>query len=525
MKTRHRSRQHSPAHGKHRQVVPRSIPAGAAELEIRFEVPEGAWEALAQEMSGFDTHALALHATYADTPGRDLARAGVALRVRLEGDRRVQTLKSPGANALERLEDEVALGRAHDDQPWPAPDLNRHQSAAVQHVMRAALGLGSGEPLPAVAPVFEVKVRRRVRRIAHGTSVIELALDDGLLLASGRRRPIRELELELVEGNTRDLVALARRWRERWGLWVRMTSKAVRGDSLASGGIAGPPVAAAVPRVTRKQDTSEFTAAVLRACLDQVMGNASEVAAGSAADDHIHQLRVGLRRLRTALRELPALASEGERFEPVLVTVFRGLGERRDRTHVLRRIQPLVEAAGGMPLRVPPDFDEGVDPVDLVRRGDFQDAMLGLLERAQEVRSDPRQPVRRTVRAHLQKLHDQVTREGRHFTRLSEERQHRVRKRLKRLRYLSEFVAPLYSAESVRHYLAGVKPAQEALGDYNDEVMAQSLYEELVGSDPGAQFGVDWLRSRRGEQAKVCRATLRKLQSHRPFWAKRCGGS
>ncbi len=521
MKARHRSRQHSRAHGKHRQVVQRSIPAGAAELEIKFEVPEGAWEALAREMSGFDTHAVALHATYADTPGRDLARAGLGLRVRFEGDRWVQTLKAPGAHALERLEDEVALGPAHDDQPRPSPDLKRHPSVAVQQVMRAALGLGSGEPLPAVAPVFEVKVQRRVRRIAHGASVIELALDDGQLLASGCERPIRELELELIEGNTRDLVALARRWRERWGLWVRTTSKTVRGNSLASGELAGPPVAAAVPRVTRKQDMGAFTGAVLQACLDQVMGNASEVAAGSAADDHIHQLRVGLRRLRTALRELPALARERERFEPVLMGVFRGLGERRDRTHVLRRIQPLVEAAGGMPLRVPPDFDKGVDPVDLVRRGDFQDAMLGLLERAQEVRTDPRQPVRRTVRAHLQKLHEQVTREGRHFTRLSEERQHRVRKRLKRLRYLSEFVAPLYCAKSVRQYLAGVKPAQEALGDYNDEVMAQSLYEELVGSDPGAQFGVEWLRSRRGDQAKACRATLRELKSHRPFWVKR----
>lgn len=509
-------------HGNTRKrvgVAARALPVDG-EREVKFEVPEGAWDALAGEMASADVRVVPLHAIYMDTRDRKLARARMGLRVRLEGDRWVQTLKAPGRSALDRVEDEVGLGPAQDGAAPPAVDLARHRSTTAREALRAALGTGEGEPLPAVEPLFEVKVQRRVRRIAQGRSLIELALDEGELVAGGQRRPVRELELELVEGDMRDLLAVARNWRERWGLWLSTASKAARGNWLLSGERYGPAVGAAALRLPTRPRMGEFTAAVLHSCLEQVMGNASQVAAGSLDDAHVHQLRVGLRRLRTALRELPTLASDRKRFEPALVGVFRGLGERRDRTHVLRQIQPLIEAAGGTPVRMPAGFDEGADPGELVRGNDFQDSMLGLLASAEQARRSAGDPVRRTVRVSLARLHKQVTRDGGRFTRLSEERQHSVRKRLKRLRYLSEFVAPLYPAEAVKRYLAGVKPAQEALGQYNDEIMAQHLYEEMVGSDPGARFGVEWLQARRKGEAKACRKSLRELERHRPFWNK-----
>ncbi|HSW18484.1 MAG TPA: CHAD domain-containing protein, partial [Ramlibacter sp.] len=282
-----------------------------------------------------------------------------------------------------------------------------------------------------------------------------------------------------------------------------------------------PAVAAAALQLRAKPRMGEFTAAVLHECMAQVVGNASEIAAGSLADEHVHQVRVGLRRLRTALRELPGLSGARESFEPVLVRVFQGLGERRDRTHVLRTIAPQVEAAGGPPLRVPAHFHEGADAGELVRASDFQDALLALFDHAEEARRTRGEPVRRAMRPPLDKLQKQVTREGRRFTRLAQEEQHQVRKRLKRLRYLSEFVAPLFSKKSVQRYLAGVKPAQEALGLYNDEIIAQAIYEELEASDPGARFGALWLQSRRAGEAKSCRKSLRALESAQAFWEKR----
>lgn len=494
--------------------------AAAVECELKFGVPDEAWDPLVRELSGPDTRLLPLHAVYQDVPGGALARAAIALRVRREPAGWIQTLKTPGVHSLGRLEDEVALGGGDDATP-PKADLQRHTLPTAQAVLRTALGLGKAEPLPAVLPVFEVKVQRRTRRIMQGRSVIEVALDEGHVQANGRRRTVRELELELVDGNVRDLLAMARKWRERWGLWLSTASKAARGDRLAQGDLYGPPVGAVPPALPGKPRMGPFTAAVLDACLAQVMGNASEVAAGSQADDHVHQVRVGLRRLRTALRELPTLAGDRKRFEPVLVNVFRGLGERRDRTHVLRTIAPLVEAAGGRPLRVPAGFHDGADPGALVRGADFQDALLRLLDRAEELRRQEGEPVRRTLREHLKRLHKQVTREGRRFTRLSQDSQHGVRKRLKRLRYLGEFAAPLFPSKAVERYLACLKPAQDALGQYNDEIMAEELYEELVGADPGARFGAEWLRSRRSGEASKCGKSLRKLEKARPFWKKR----
>lgn len=506
-------------HAKQRRADKPTRPAGV-EREIKFEIPQHTLAALVAEMSSEGDDTVTLHAVYQDFPGRELARAGVALRVRREGDLWIQTLKAPGAHALERVEDEVVLGPATEGGAPPAADLARHVSRAAQAALRSAIDPAAGPGMPAVHPVFEVKVLRRRRKIRHGASLVEIALDEGELLAAGRKRPVHELELELVEGHVGDLLALARIWRQRWDLCLNTASKAARGNRLASGNLFGPAVGASAPRLPAKVRMGEFTAAVLDACLAQVMGNASEIAGGGLGDEHVHQLRVGLRRLRTALRDLPSLAVVRGQVETVLVDVFRGLGERRDRTHVLRTIQPLIQAAGGKPLRIPAAFHEGADPGELVRSSDFQDAILRLLASAERARSTPGDPVKRTLRPQLAKLHKQVTQEGRHFTRLSEDDQHSVRKRLKRLRYLSEFVAPLYPRKDVQRYVSAIKPAQEALGQYNDEIMAQGLYEELSATEPSARFGVQWLQSRRESEARACRKSLRKLNGSRPFWEK-----
>lgn len=494
--------------------------ANRVEREIKLQVPDHSWEGLLKEMSGPDAQAQDLHAIYYDTTAGALGQAKVALRLRREGRQWVQTLKAPGPHALERVEDEVVVGPALEGQT-PSIDLERHRSVQSRDALRAALRVREGDPFPALQPVFEVKVRRWIRRVVQGRSVIELALDDGQLLAGGRARSVRELEIELERGNASDLLALAARWRRRWRLWISTPSKAARAQRLASGELYAPPTSAAPPKVPGKPDLGMLTAAVLDACLEQVLANASEVAAGSHGDDHVHQLRVGLRRLRTAMRELPDLQEVARRHGPTLVEVFRQLGERRDRTHVLRKIQPLVEAAGGAPLRVPPGFHEGPDPSALVRGDAFQEALMGLLARSEQLRTGGgKGGVRRTLRAHLSKLHGQVTREGRRFTRLTQDDQHRVRKRLKRLRYLSEFAAPLFASSPVQRYLAQLKPAQDALGQYNDEIMAQGLYEELVGSDAGARFGAQWLQKRRGGEARACRRTLRAMEDAEPFWKK-----
>ena len=55
-------------------------------------------------------------------------------------------------------------------------------------------------------------------------------------------------------------------------------------------------------------------------------------------------------------------------------------------------------------------------------------------------------------------------RDGRKFEKLATERQHRVRKRLKRLRYLGEFLAPLFGKDDTEAFLARLKPCRMPWG-------------------------------------------------------------
>lgn len=489
-----------------------------SEFEIKLAVPAAARPGLLKELSGGKVETVPLHAIYFDTPGCALSARQVSLRVRREGGVWVQTLKAPGDSTLDRFEDDVPLGAATARKAPPRADPGRHTDARAVEVIRSALGKDQED---ALQPVFEVTVERRVRRIERGGSVVELAFDEGELRAQGRKAPVCELELELVEGDRQELLMLARRWRMQWDLWLSTSSKARRGQRLAAGERFCEPVNASPPVLDRMKPTrGDFLGAVLDACLNQVLANAGEIAAGSRADEHIHQLRVGLRRLRTALRELPALRDAGEAVEPALLGVFRPLGEWRDRSHVLRAIEPKIEAAGGRPVRFPAGFQEDRDPAQLVHGPAFQDALLRLLSLAESVRGDDRKGVRAMVSARLDRLHRQVCEDGARFTRLSEERQHGVRKRLKRLRYLGEFAAPLYPEKAVGRYMEALRPAQDALGEYNDEVMAASFYRGLADAQEEARFAVALLQARRSSEAKACRKALGRLADARPFWRK-----
>jgi CHAD domain-containing protein len=93
-----------------------------------------------------------------------------------------------------------------------------------------------------------------------------------------------------------------------------------------------------------------------------------------------------------------------------------------------------------------------------------------------------------------------------------------VRKRLKRLRYLGEFVAPLFGEHAVRRYLKALRPAQDALGTHNDAAVAMDAYRTAAKEDGRAWFAVGWLAARQPQGAQACRAALDKVAQARRFW-------
>ncbi|HEV8311781.1 MAG TPA: CYTH domain-containing protein, partial [Burkholderiaceae bacterium] len=95
------------------------------EVELKFQVPEGALPGVRRALMRGRTQRQRLQAHYHDTADRALARAGMALRLRKEGRAWVQTLKAAGAHPLQRLEHNERVGAGPAGQA-PALDVQRH---------------------------------------------------------------------------------------------------------------------------------------------------------------------------------------------------------------------------------------------------------------------------------------------------------------------------------------------------------------------------------------------------------------
>ncbi|MGJ7502401.1 CHAD domain-containing protein [Variovorax sp. ZT5P49] len=524
----------------------------AMEIEFKFCIPASRLKTVEAALKRGAVVRTRLQARYFDTADQRLAADGMVLRLRKEGRRWVQTVKATGDNALHRLEHNVDLGTTG---PAPQIDPQRHQGTPVGDRLGKLLAEGGGTPLVERQSTDIVRLTRDVRVTGPGGAVVETALDIGKVVAHAgtpeqRESPVCELELELKRGDVQGLVSLARRWSQQHGLWFSTVSKAERGARLLAAQETVEAVKAEAPRFTTQHpDGRAVQQAVVASCLAQMLPNASEIAAGSTDEEQIHQLRIGIRRLRSALRELPELGLfDAAEWEPPLVDAFRALGALRDREQVVKLAQPRLREAGA------PDFDPlaGDDiatntpsPGDIVRAPAFQSVLVSLIgftaavpveiapatvatEDGPAVPSAPAPPinanaVRRLLRKRLQRLHKQVLRDGERFESLDTESQHRVRKRLKRLRYLAEFVAPLFEKEdgsAAARYLKALRPAQDALGEFNDEAVALALYREAVERDARAWFAVGWFTARHAAGAKACHKALAKIEDAPRFWKK-----
>ena len=155
-----------------------------------------------------------------------------------------------------------------------------------------------------LAPLFETRVRRIVERLAApGGGEVELAIDRGEIVAGESRAPIREAEMELVSGDVTAVFEVARALFREGPLRFATANKAARGYRLAATGTADlllEPRNAGELRYDADTPIETVARDVLRDCFAQISVN-MVVVAESEAPEGPHQLRVGLRRLRTAL--------------------------------------------------------------------------------------------------------------------------------------------------------------------------------------------------------------------------------
>ncbi len=507
------------------------------EIELRFQIPAALGDAVEAAVATASAKRTRLRATYFDTPQRRLAGAGLALRVRKEGRRWVQTLKSGGPHAFARFEHNVALahGVASGPSTAPLPDPALHAGTEGGRALARALAVRKGEQPEALEALFRTDIRRchRVLRIAGGS--VELACDRGFINSGERAAPICELEIELLRGSSLAVIEAARRWVSRFALWLEVRSKAERGARLAMWNAAPSGAEPAVPaqraaalRFERGIGVDAAFRAVVGNCLEQILPNASELASSTHAQEHVHQLRVGLRRLRTALRLFDGWATQ---INPVWTTtlaeIFTLLGGTRDRDALGAEVIPALRSAGAPWVELPAPVD-AADPVLVARSGRFTQTMLDLLDlSALADRADEQEPTADAkdfatlARERLALWHREVRRDAKRFDTLDDAARHRLRRRVKRLRYAAEFAAPLFDTKAVARFLKQLEPVQECLGRGNDVNVALALFRSQVETVPAAWFAVGRLTAWREDLLEESAAVLKEFRHAGPFWERR----
>lgn len=115
----------------------------ADEFELKFQIPSQRLAELETTLQRAPVTWTRLRARYFDTPDEALARAGLVLRIRQEGDDCVQTAKGPGRGGFERLEHEFRLEPGACDAP---PAIARHHGHPTCWSARCGIRRGTCSP-------------------------------------------------------------------------------------------------------------------------------------------------------------------------------------------------------------------------------------------------------------------------------------------------------------------------------------------------------------------------------------------
>jgi len=456
-----------------------------------------------------------LESVYFDTPDLRLFQRAVTLRVRRQGRRFIQTVKGPGRG------DGLLQLRGEWETPVPscAPDLDALPDPAA----RAQLGPVAPADLK---PVFESSIRRTVRVVRDpdgGDARVEVAIDRGQIrAASGAATEVCEVELELKSGDPKALYRLALILAEHVPLRVERRTKAQRGYALAVG-LDLPATARKAERIDYAPEATveQVLETIVREGLDHVVANEAAVLEGRTSEG-VHQMRVALRRLRSALSLFKGIVPEEQRAalgrEMKWLTDELGAGRDFD-VFAEDLLAPVADAladdpsvassVGALKDLVAEARRRGHARAEAAVRSSRYAALLLTLSgwiqtrgwRAQPVSEEAARlfaPASALAGALLDRRHRQVLKRGRGFSDLAPEPRHQVRIALKKLRYATEFFRPLHEAQREKaygRYHRRLADLQQSLGHLNDVATAQRLVADLeplaaeVGAPPAWRVG------------------------------------
>jgi inorganic triphosphatase YgiF len=452
----------------------------AVETELKLHISPGHLlklkrHPLIRSLSDGRARTLKLYSIYYDTADLELHRREMALRLRRVGRQWLQTLKGGG---------QVSAG-LHQRNEWETP-------VPAEQLDLAALKAVGGE-LPGgirnrLQPVFVTDFTRNVRLLDFEGAQIELCMDSGEIRAGQSSCPISEVELELKSGSPLLLFKLALELLDIVPLQVEHTSKAEYGYLLFS---AAKPSASKgrFPRLDRSQDIAEALKSVIGSCLAHVQSNVPG-ALLKLDEEYLHQVRVGLRRLRVALAITRRYRNDDELAE--LLDQVTGLcvelGRSRDLdVFVTQTLAPictrLPEHEGLREILEVSErarMKEHAGMENSLASSGFQRLLLrfGAWMNGEDWSATGMTLEQFTGRV-LEKRSRQVLDHGRDLAEKNAEQLHALRIACKKLRYSLEMFGSLYDGSEKKAYLAALSRLQDILGALNDIAVAHRLLDEL----------------------------------------------
>jgi len=456
-----------------------------------------------------------LASIYFDTPDFALSAAGISLRVRRIDNGHIQTVKAPSTGA----------GGLFSRREWESPVIG----AILNPDLLRATGLAifDDELIAHLTPAFSTDIRRTVYHLTgtdgglQGEWEVEAALDLGAVVAGDHSEPVCEVEFELVKGSSAHLFVLAGQVLESVPARPLVSSKAERGYRLASGH-ADEPTKAKAPPLTPTMTVADAFQTIARSCLDHLLTNERCLLA-TGNGEAVHQMRVALRRLRSALKvfrpvlDTPRLAE----IKADLRWLLEHLGPARDADVFLAEIiDPVVarhpndSALAALRGHWQADRDAKLRAAcDAVASRRFAELVLGLGQWVEvgDWLGSPDHPRRRRLDApiapfalaRLDKAVGKLIRvSGDNLGRLAPEELHAVRIQGKQVRYTGEFFATLVPRKTMKVFLAELSELQDFLGQINDISVAVpklSGRHAEGGKSRAAGLVAGWHQSRRAQ--------------------------
>src|SRR5215468_919897 len=456
-----------------------SLPALRKELEVKLDLAPDSLRALKKipllrAQNGTPRRRTEI-SVYFDTDDYKLRKKGLMLRVRRVGRRYIQTIKANGHSApLERDEWEAEIAGRE-------PDLRLAEGTALEPLMTKKFRRQ-------LKPLFETRVRRTVYPIGDDKNAIALAVDQGTIDTGRRSVPLCEIELELERGTATQLFDLARELAEALSARIGVKSKSERGYEIIDDKQELPAKAARIdlPAAATTRDAFKIIGLT---CLKQVIDNEAALIKGDP--EGVHQMRVGLRRLRAAMSLFSALLRDPQTvtIKTELKWLAGELGPARELEVLVQRVAPMKRQRRrwrGMPS-LSHEIAERRDAAlkraqDAVKSSRFRSLTLdlsawletGLWNNPQDdlVRDRGDLSIAVCAAEQLTRRWRKVRKKGKVLSKLDAHSRHKLRIQTKKLRYAVEFFGSLFSNKGAvkrrKRFLAALERLQDGLGDLND---------------------------------------------------------